>query len=53
MLYYIITNNERVMSMYETLAGLYDYYMDEVPYEKWLENIKYFFGKYKKNVKTV
>ena len=39
--------------MYETLAGLYDYYMDEVPYEKWLENMVGYFNKYGNNIKTV
>ncbi|MCC8098108.1 MAG: class I SAM-dependent methyltransferase [Eubacterium sp.] len=32
--------------MYESLSALYDFYMDEVPYEKWFENIKYFLEKY-------
>ncbi len=39
--------------MYETLAGLYDYYMDEVPYEKWLDNMVGYFNKYGNNIKNV
>ncbi len=39
--------------MYETLAALYDYYMDEVPYEKWLENMILYFNRYGRNVRSV
>lgn len=39
--------------MYETLSQLYDYYMDEVPYEKWLDNLEYFFKKYGRNPKKI
>lgn len=39
--------------MYETLASLYDLYMEDVPYEKWLDNICSYMQKYCNNPKTV
>ncbi len=39
--------------MYESLSKYYDIYMEEVPYEKWLENIEYFLNKYNKRGKTL